>query len=344
MITNKTVLVLGAGASNHAKLPTGNELARFISEDLRKKGPIKKLLIVMGHKRHECNALVTLLTSSHVDTPDFILANSPLQEIGKRAIALAVGLHENWDTLMNANSERKGWYQYLWNRMYSHRIEDFSSNNIRIITFNYDRSFEAYFLEQIRQSYGLSIEKAQELYDQAIQVVHVHGAIGKYDITSDDGARPYEAKWYDPQLSNYRDLLIATTDSIELATQASVDSDHFKCAQSWLRESLYVIFIGCAYHELNMANLKIEETLDKHKYIFASTYGLEMAEIKTRLQFLRKLKGRDNKPWYPDATPSEIVIGNQAHKATPFLRHSVWFDSLAHEAAFIARIMMRDLT
>lgn len=344
MITKKTVLILGAGASDHAGLPTGGKLSQIIYNDIRTKGRITELLIDMGHERSECDRLRNLLRSSHIDTPDFILANSDLQVIGKRAIALTIGFHEDMDGLMNANREGNGWYKYLWNKLYAVGIENFKANTIKVITFNYDRSFEAYFLEQIRHSYGLSDMAAQELYDEVIEVVHVHGAIGKYDLVSGDSVRRYEGKWFDPLMHNYKEVLSKTTDAIVLATQTSVDSTPFKCAQSWLRESLYVVFIGCAFHDLNMANLKVGEVLDRHKYIFACTYGLKQAEIKTRLNFLRLLKNQDGQPWPPQSSARELSIGYQDDKATEFLRNCVWFDIQAHEADFIGNIMKRDIT
>ena len=342
MIKKKTVLILGAGASHHAGLPIGGELSKLICSDLRKEGRVTKLLIEMEHGSRERTELLKLLSSTRIDTPDFVLANSELQVIGKRAIALTIGFHENENELLNSKGEKEGWYRYLWNRMYAVGIEKFKTNKIKVITFNYDRSFEVYFLTQIRHSYGLSDTAARELYSDVIEVVHVHGAIGNYDLVDGGGIRSYLPKWYDPKMQNYEEVLKQTTDEIVLATQASVENAAFKKAHRWLKEGLYIVFIGCAFHELNMTNLKVEEVLSREKYIFASTYGLEKAEIQTRLHFLKLLKNKDGQSWPPTSTARELSIGNQNDKATDFLKKSVWFDIEAHEADFIGTIMERN--
>jgi hypothetical protein len=70
-------------------------------------------------------------------------------ETGKWAIAAALCIRETPTMVMNATIEGD-WYAYLWSVMSGtlSKVDDVPFEKIKIITFNYDRSLEYFFMRR----------------------------------------------------------------------------------------------------------------------------------------------------------------------------------------------------
>src|SRR5207245_416239 len=78
------------------------------------------------------------------------------------------------------------WYAYLWDHLSDGSRDDFSTNCLKIITFNYDRSLEYFLREAIHVNYRMSLEEAERLRQSVIRIIHVYGALdGEYDVWPD---------------------------------------------------------------------------------------------------------------------------------------------------------------
>src|SRR4029077_12228437 len=149
-------LVLGAGASCHLDFPLGRRLRDHVCEFLlehRDSRTIYKTLRDCGYSEDQLTSFAQALRRSHQPSIDLFVepdAQAALRPIARDAIAAALIPCEVSEAL-HANS---GWYEYLFNRIGS-RLEHFEKSQISIITFNYDRSIDAFFVDTLKTAFGL---------------------------------------------------------------------------------------------------------------------------------------------------------------------------------------------
>lgn len=321
MITKKTVLVLGAGASMAYGLPSGDELRALVCEGLKPGGQVRSTLALapLGGTFFPENAIDSFqhaLTNSHPYSIDAFLAKRKhLVSIGKRAIAAALlpcerndGLFGDWDNrtlrppsepiAMNTLSFRAGhprpgcghWYKRLVKNMEPEA--QFEKNNLSVITFNYDRSFEHYMYTALRNVFD-----SQEMPDEAvaqkvsaIRIVHVYGQLGAvpWDTSSEEhvpyGAHPGNEGW----LAHVN----AAAKSIQIMPEARQDSPAFGAAHKLLEEAERIYFLGFGFDQMNVKRLFPEDLpeatstkmygtlrgLDLPGRLFLAGYGLKGAK------------------------------------------------------------------
>jgi len=85
--------------------------------------------------------------------------------------------HENIDYLFPPRNS--GWYQYLFNSLLVNGEPRFSDNKLGIITFNYDRSLEAYLYTVLQDGFSKTPEEAKDIL-ASLPIIHVHGILGKF--------------------------------------------------------------------------------------------------------------------------------------------------------------------
>ena len=148
MITIPTVLVLGAGASYPYGFPTAKELRILICEAFTNPNtPASRLLgEASGHSPDGFFRFREAFLKSGQPSVDAFLEWRPdFLAIGKLAIAYCLLPFEDESKLFTPPGNRGGdWYQYLSVKLNA-SFEDFGSNKLSIITFNYDRSLELIF-------------------------------------------------------------------------------------------------------------------------------------------------------------------------------------------------------
>ena len=165
MITEKTVLITGAGASVPYDYPAGESLVKLICEGLGAyHGSLTnstKRLIDLGFGAEIVLGFVDALRKSgRLSVDAFLEHRTEFIEIGKCAIAQQLIRQEYPEKLFSVDSS-ENWYQYLFNKM-STSFEDLSANELSIVTFNYDRSLEHYLHTAIMNAYGVDDAKAAE--------------------------------------------------------------------------------------------------------------------------------------------------------------------------------------
>ena len=79
-------------------------------------------------------------------------------------------------------------------------MEKFKKNNLRIITFNYDRSLEEFLLRAIQAKFGLPEWEAFDLFKEAVSIEHVYGDLGmtfaEFNYSSDE-IKKKKVTWVD---------------------------------------------------------------------------------------------------------------------------------------------------
>ena len=254
MITKPTVLVLGAGASIAYGFPSGNQLLETIHQELN---PDSGRRLLGAKMIEDCGISPSLIKQfrwqlyySQQPSVDAFLEHRPeFLEVGKLTIALCLIPHEDQDHLLRFQARVEGCYQYLFANM-NGPFDTFQNNQLSVITFNYDRSFEHYLFSALVHSYGKPQDQCAEKIGH-IPIIHVHGSLGPLPWQSSVG-RPYEAT-YGP------DDLVEAAKQIKIVSEAQFPSPEFTAAHEILKKAQRIYFLGFGYHNVNLERLRLDQ-------------------------------------------------------------------------------------
>ncbi len=191
MFKEKTVLILGAGASRHYGYPTGEELIDEIIEAIE---------AYEGERVYKSETLLKRYLTHHdpLSIDRFLTSyssNEELVDLGKQFIA-EVLLRKEDPELMNRrrrqeiNGEKEKAISNNWYRFLAHKLSPANRNfgtiihnleNLYIITFNYDVSLE-YFIYSRYQNSPIFDDEQKELFFSTISnnINHIYGCIAPY--------------------------------------------------------------------------------------------------------------------------------------------------------------------
>ena len=199
MIEEVTCLILGAGASAPYGLPTGSELRDLILAGVSPAG-IKtaekfRMTGFQGRRLENLSAdaawstYLEILTDSanleslrtsfrrkffHADRSiDWFLRHNDAEfgEIARLQIA-AVLLYCEQSPRLSGD-----WYRLILEQVFPTNLDEMDLAKLSIVTFNYDRSFERYFINVLENQYGLTPDHAKERFSK-IRMQHVYGQLG----------------------------------------------------------------------------------------------------------------------------------------------------------------------
>jgi hypothetical protein len=283
MINEPTVLILGAGASMPYKFPSGVELRNLICglSNLGNENHqflVQQLECDSGELRH----FARTFHGSNIKSIDAFLARRPeFTAFGKLSIATLLCQTELPKRVIPGDAENNPddhWYYYLWNVLVeeANTVDEFIGNQIRFITFNYDRSLEYFLHTSIKNTYGVSEEDALAILGK-IPILHVYGCLGEFHFLTGVNRR---------QFSNDIDaerIRIATT-AIKVIPEDR-EYDPFLIARQWCYEANKIGFLGFGFDVLNIERLGLKDVLDrryqdKHDrpLVVASAYDKTQAE------------------------------------------------------------------
>lgn len=277
MITKPTLLVLGAGASKPYGFPVARELKSDICDKISEEDDMWKDRIehlspsylgkpdaqtdLLSWKRAE--QFANDFRKSHKQSVDDFLENRrEYRLVGKASIALSLIPNEERENLFDDDDE---WYTWLLNRIDEgiDRPEQIPKNNLRIITFNYDRSFEEFFIGSLMYSYGIGRSNAIELFRETIDVTHAYGKLGSiYGENKRD---------YNDSVS-YKPLTTAIG-GIELIYEVKSSQKKNRLVD-YIGKSDRIIFMGFGYHEENLEILSLDKIDASRKTFHGTGRGL----------------------------------------------------------------------
>jgi hypothetical protein len=269
--------VLGAGASKPYGFPTGAELRDAICRKLAPEyGPDEAITYGSIADWLEFQRFGREFNESQLYSIDAFLARRPeFSEMGKRFIArILIGM-EHPDNLLRSEDH---WYSYLWNSI-NDSWEGFA-RNLRIITFNYDRSLETYLARSLRATFNRSEEECIEKV-AGIPILHVYGDLGGLGpLDEKKGTRPFG---HEANIANMR-IAVAR---IRIVEEQRHDDCVFEKISEYWGNSHQVCFLGFGYDKTNVNRLRLTDLRDIRDYtdrnirILGTTKGLEMAEVDT---------------------------------------------------------------
>ena len=279
MINDPTVLVLGAGASVPYGFPSGRDLLLRISASLLgPNNPLATNLMKCGYAFDELLSFRNELYRSMQPSVDAFLENRrEFIEIGKGAIAAELIPFENEGRLCSREKDER-WYEYLFKEICPGPSE-FKNCHLKVITFNYDRSFEHFLFVALRSTFGFrDIEAAN--FMKCIPIIHVHGQLGLLPYLNEKG-RNFEPV-VDP------DSIRIAASQIKIAHETSPEDIEFMSAREMIQSAANVCFLGFGYHPANVQRLGFSEGFIRQhsdQRLMGSAYALMDAE-KSRAENL----------------------------------------------------------
>lgn len=268
MIQKRTLLVLGAGASAPFGFPVGSQLRhRIISINAEN-------VLAMGIELHEFEPFRNDFRHSGLSIDAFLARRPEFDDLGRAAIVHALLPFEADNLLFNVNSVpgASDWYQALWLKMVRDVLDEPSrllDNRLRVITFNYDRSFERYLHLAAQATFGLPQERAFELI-QPFFPYHVYGDLGEYTSNNWGGGITADSRRH--RISRLKVMPSTRPPEDEICHKQF----------TWAEQ---VFFLGFAFDPMNCARLGFSKAIAAYRregvgppLVAGTTHGLSPYE------------------------------------------------------------------
>jgi hypothetical protein len=284
MINQKTVLILGAGASMPFGFPSGSGLIALISQMLEpNRTAIPRLLIEHGYEKQIKEFKHDLIHSGRSSVDEFLEYRTEFLDIGKETIAAALLEFEQTHTLFNVTMNNN-WYQHLFSLL-NISFDEFDQNKLAIITFNYDRSLEHYFFTALQSSYGKSIEECAEKLGK-IPIIHVYGKLGRLPWEKSKYAEvPYDIG---PQLNKRGLAMRDAGKSINIIRENIEGNEEFNQAHQLINEAHRIYFLGFGYHPTNLNRLIGNLSPRPDLVIGGTMYNMSLSSKNTAIGIIEK--------------------------------------------------------
>jgi|GEM_PF-1934571 len=290
MLNNRTVLILGAGASMRYGYPSGVELKKMIVRHLM---PVQSPLYANASaiNNHEiidsdldklipyliqnCAFPIQTLKDFYTDFNEsprasidsFLQERKEFLEIGKILIAHAILRCENSGGFHDVVSNTEpSWYQYLFNEIVDQLVMQDQKLSLTVITYNYDRSFESYFVNGLIKTYGMQPSEAKRIFER-IKVIHVHGTVGTHQW--DVFAKPYGHSLLPIHIEQ-------AANSLHIISEEDAFVETYREVRSELYQAENIFILGFGYHKANLERLNLTSYRGN---IYSTRTGIEDLEL-----------------------------------------------------------------
>jgi hypothetical protein len=257
LITTKTAFVLGAGASKPYGLPLGLELYNNVIQHFGRNisgGGRKQDLLDAGYPPAAIDAFVDALRLSGLTSLDaFLEKRTAFMDVGKAILAIEILRAENGGLLWATGVDN--WMQYLFSKMVTKTVEQFSENTMSFITYNYDRTLEQFLFHSLNNLYGKDPDLSAKAVSE-IPIVHLHGRLGYLHWQRSKGVEiPFQVSQpIHPQ------ILEECRRQIRIVHEDIQDRDEeFKLAHRILTDADRIYFLGFGYGAENCRRLEFDE-------------------------------------------------------------------------------------
>jgi len=208
----------------------------------------------------------------------------------------------------------RGWYNYLWRKIYEGEDIPRNLKALTIITFNYDRSIEQYLYTSLLGMAQRPEPEAREVLNENLFVHHVYGKLGKLPwqdgINAINNYEPFQCAELLDKIAQFRqknpsvelaytnikrwspyinliDKICSIVDEIRTYTESKIETAALEDVKNRLSLCDDLFFLGFGYHPENLKwfepkNLASNRLVD----LAGTTYGIgkqDVINIKSRL-------------------------------------------------------------
>lgn len=319
MISKKTVFILGAGAHIPYGFPSGKELMGNVVDQLMRGIRDADLSLRTLPQRGDVNINIvqqknieifieSLNQAGQTSIDSFINANQHMKGfdvIGKVGIAQTI-LESEAKFLLARGSNKDNkydWFEYLFAKMCdgvsksNHFLRD---NNVRFITFNYDRLLEHKFFNALKHSFNPGNDQETVDMVKAIPIDHVYGSLGEYDPNSFGQI-------------NYWDRAFKSIQTIHEVIEEH--SAAIQLAKKELEQAEKICLLGFGYHKENIELLGLPRVIEEiNSNVVACRFGVTDEEMR-RVTLSNRIRER------------KLEMGSKDENALDTLRNRQAFDS-----------------
>jgi hypothetical protein len=338
MFKNRTLLVVGAGASKEAGLPVGVELAEQISQLLTYRFDFRGLEsgnpeflrwlqrhfrdgeILNAHLRAGARIAKGVRRVGSIDNYiDTHQVDDCVATCGKAAIVHSIVSAER-SSLIHANRDSGGHdvfdFERLEDKWFTHfgrllvdqvRAANVKGvfNNLNIICFNYDRCIEEFLTHWLSAVYDIDLDQARMLVD-GLPMIRPYGQVADFKSRN----RPTGLEFG----GNAERIDIGSlSDRIKTYTERVKNPDLLQRMHEAVAEAETIVFLGFAFAPQNLA-LITPKVGAKARRVYASAYGFsdtDVEDIKGSLdRFLRGSVDSDCVPRRARQRAPEVHVRN----------------------------------
>ncbi|MGD0785727.1 MAG: SIR2 family protein [Sedimentisphaerales bacterium] len=281
MIKEKTVFIIGAGAS----CPYGFPSSAKLREEICLAFKAEYLEYVKANwqnppdrdaKRWLINNFIDKFFNATESIDLFLAGNPTLAEIGKYIIAYKILTAEiNSHFREQSQIRNQDWYSHVFKKMregivYKKDLNKFSENNISFITFNYDRSLEQFFYESLRDSFAEVPEQEIIQILNQLKIIHVYGSIAPLEWQNIKNGVKYKTPISER-------ILQGTSQNLRTIYEEK-QNPQLAEAKKLIAEANKIFFLGFGYAEENMDILGLPQIISLGAKIYGTGLGLEQKE------------------------------------------------------------------
>ncbi len=263
----RTVLILGAGASQPYGLPLGWQLRDMVIE-LAQRDSIYQLCDSVGHKSREYASFTKALATSGEKSVDAFLERVPVwTKIGKLGIAYCLCCLEKPHRLFPPNQPKNDhWLETLWGHIRQESWRKQRALPLTIITFNYDRLVEHYFATVMASAFDVQRRVIDDYVTNTL-CIHVHGSLGQYNDGTFDSVINFSPS----------DLAIKGALGIKIIHEENAMTAEFDRARVKLKGADRIFFLGFGFHKPNMHRLHMREICinNYHRRVMGTHKGIK---------------------------------------------------------------------
>ncbi len=295
---HRYVFILGAGASRSLNIPTGLELydiirVRFLNDFQSFAPAIYRTEPDLHRSIQRVSRFTHALGRCSEESIDrFLNLNKDFLKIGTMAIATAIYASEIRSLRPHKREVKSDdWYGHLFQAMISDlRSPDdllrVHENRISFITFNYDRSLENFFFENLL-GYVTNAGKSRDEVAEAIlkiPILHIFGKVGY--LPWERGNFENRAGLFDPAqaIVNFGDARLVPAEvgfslheSIQLMWDERRASLAFTEARKHISDADRILFLGFGYAKENLELLGMPGAL-RGKEVYGTALGMNDRE------------------------------------------------------------------
>ena len=154
-------------------------------------------------------------------------------------------------------------------------------DKVTFVIFNYDRCFEHFMFNTLRQLYGLSEQEAAEIM-QRLKIIHPYGTIGELPWQSPEGI-PFGFTANRANMEYMIRRIKTYTEQIEKSATLGALKDAVVNADT-------IVFLGFSYHPENMKLLTVDHS-GAIERVFGTAKDISAADIAIIKKHVRHMVG-----------------------------------------------------
>jgi hypothetical protein len=308
MLKQRTLFIIGAGASRELDFPTGDELLFHISQKLvfeidsldniqsdqrfwlavkrlcsERNANIKDYFAATAEMRTGLNLAQSIdnYVHTHSDKPIFL-------DLAKLSIALFI-LAAEGVTIKNvpqkplkSTSSRPDYWLSVFCRHhfagYKSAALDRLFDNVAFVSFNYDRCIEHSLRTNVANYFGLDDSSAIEICNK-VKIFYPYGSLGNLNSSGNTNGLQFGAD------VNPESLVVASK-NIKTFTEGVDDPNLTRDLREIIDWSKHIVFLGFGFIDLNMRLLGSVNHIGMPKKTFGTAFGMSEPNLRELQQIV----------------------------------------------------------